>query len=113
MDTAPLATLVAVFGVILLLAIHPLWRWWSRRTAPPEWAPDDEGVDMEWRPASRRTRVFAPAPDRRRFWVQAFVTVVVLLAAIYVLVLKPDAETSLKDFCYTSVGAILGFWLKG
>jgi len=35
------------------------------------------------------------------------------LAAIYVLVLKPDAETSLKDFCYTSVGAILGFWLKG
>ena len=43
---------------------------------------------------------------------QVFVTTVVLLASLYVLVIKPDAETSLKDFCYTSIGTIIGFWLK-
>lgn len=109
MDTALLATLIAVLGVILLLAIHLIsfvrhrrsWRARSRR-----WESDDGLVEFE------RPRVFAPDPDRRRFWVQSFLTVIVLLASIYVLVFKPDAETSLKDFCYTSVGTLLGFWLK-
>ena len=111
MDAALLATLIVVSGAILLLVIHVIPFGRQRRSweisSRLRWESDDGFGESE------QPRVFAPAPDRRRFWVQVFVTVVVLLEAIYVLVFKPDAETSLKDFCCTSVGTLLGFWLKG
>ncbi len=133
MDAATTATLIAILGVLSLLFGHHLrnlalifWdvlfpRRYGGGSSSPLSPPDkisshsEDSLSPEDRErlvrASNLTR--REAAERRRFWMQAFVTVIVLVAAIYVLVFKPDAETSLKDFCYTSVGAIIGFWLKG
>jgi hypothetical protein len=127
MNTSEVATVVAVCGSLLLFVIHfvPLLRsrWFARLpqaadtlSGPPHDPTDHDRLKEHWRRLEQQDRLIESQHQRaeasRRFWVQVFVTAVVLLSAIYVLVFKPDAETSLKDFCYTSVGAIIGFWLK-
>jgi hypothetical protein len=44
--------------------------------------------------------------------IKVIISIIVLLSALYVLVDRQDAETSLKDWAYTAVGTLVGFWLK-
>ena len=58
-----------------------------------------------------------PQPQRARTahgkeLMQGFLTLLVLVTALYVLIVKADSDTGLKNWAYGVIGTLLGFWLK-
>ena len=46
-------------------------------------------------------------------WVQVVLSAVVLLASLYVVLIKKKPDTAQKSWAYGAIGSILGYWLKG
>jgi hypothetical protein len=43
---------------------------------------------------------------------QGFLTVLVLIPALYVIVIKSDSDAGSRNWAYGVIGTLLGFWLK-
>jgi len=43
---------------------------------------------------------------------QGLLTVVILIAALYVVVVKADSDQGQKDWAYGALGSLVGYWLK-
>jgi len=44
---------------------------------------------------------------------QIFISLVVLFAALYVVVIKSNATPAQKHWAFGALGTLVGFWLKG
>ena len=85
-----------VLGVVVLIAWNWLWLW------APEWL-----FDL----LSLQTASPVAAVLTMREWVQIIVSVVLLVASLFV-VLSPKYEPKDKHWAYGTIGVLVGFWLR-
>jgi uncharacterized membrane protein YhaH (DUF805 family) len=47
------------------------------------------------------------------FVVQVVITLIILLSALYVILVKKAPDDGTKNWAFGALGSIVGFWLKG
>lgn len=87
---------VLVLGVVVLIAWNWLWLW------APEWL-----FDL----LSQQTASPVAAVLSMREWVQIIISVVLLIASLFV-VLSPKYGPKDKHWAYGTIGTLVGFWLR-
>ena len=85
-----------VLGVVVLIAWNWLWLW------APEWL-----FDL----LSQQTASPVAAVLSMREWVQIIISVVLLIASLFV-VLSPKYGPRDKHWAYGTIGTLVGFWLR-